>query len=106
MPWVDPKIDLLDVISHPSEVKSYSTFKGKMIPMIVKKRILSSESELIKIEDVPDTVEVLVAEDWQDGLELAKAGQSFYASGYIGDGFSKIAIYVSVVLIWNSVIST
>ncbi|KAF8329719.1 kinase-like domain-containing protein [Cantharellus anzutake] len=93
MPWVNPKIDLLDVISRPSEVKSYSTFEGKMIPITVKKRILSSECELIKIEDVPDTVEVLVTEDWRDGLELAKAGKPFYGSGYIGDGFSKIAIY-------------
>ncbi|KAF8331034.1 uncharacterized protein EI90DRAFT_3016492 [Cantharellus anzutake] len=61
--------------------------------MTIKKRVLSLESGLPKVKDVPNTVEVLVVGNWHDGLELAKAGQLFYALGYIGDGFSKVVIY-------------
>lgn len=37
---------------------------------------------------------ISLAADWQDGIRMAKNGQDFHSTGYLGSGSAKQVVYV------------
>ena len=80
-----------------SSLKSYTAFLGPWQTFSIKKTtfVATQDGKVNIIEDDED-YELLVAQDWRAGLEACRNDKDFYASGWIGDGYTKHAIFVSL----------